>query len=98
MSMEVTGNINWAFGDGGDVEDLGDAAARYRYEQCEDGKWRESCLTCKGLHYERAREFNAGQVCDLCNGLGYYTGEGFSEFDDDEMWQYIWDARSDPED
>lgn len=39
VSMEATGNINWAFGDGGDVPDLGEDAARYGYELREDGKW-----------------------------------------------------------
>jgi hypothetical protein len=34
MSLEV-------FGDGGDGEDLSDAAIRYGYELCSDDKWRE---------------------------------------------------------
>jgi hypothetical protein len=42
MSMESTGNINWAFGDGGDVEDLVECAERYNYTLCADGKWRET--------------------------------------------------------
>ena len=71
------GNINWAFGDGGNVEDLIEAAAHYNYELCEDGKWRESCVRCKGLHYSRADEFKPGQACDICDGLGYLKGEGF---------------------
>ena len=37
--MEATGNINWAFGDGGDVRDLGEEAERRGYECREDGKW-----------------------------------------------------------
>jgi hypothetical protein len=33
------GNINWAFGDGGDARDLGEEAERFGYELREDGKW-----------------------------------------------------------
>ena len=86
-------NINWAFGDGGDVEDLGDAAVHAFHELCEDGKWRESCVSCKGLHYRRANGFKPGQPCEICGGLGYLQGDGCNEFTDQEMWQYIWDRR-----
>lgn len=37
--MEANGNINWAFGDGGDVPDLIEEAARYGYELRDDGRW-----------------------------------------------------------
>lgn len=40
--MGISGNINWAFGDGGDVEDLSDVASRYHYNLCSDGRWRET--------------------------------------------------------
>lgn len=37
-----SGNINWAFGDGGDVEDLCELAERYGYSLHDDNKWRET--------------------------------------------------------
>lgn len=88
------GNINWAFGDGGNVEDLIDVAAHYHHELCDDGKWRESCVRCKGLPYSRAADFKPGQPCDICDGLGYLKGEGENEFTDEEMWEYIEDRRA----
>lgn len=36
-----TGNINWAFGDGGDVEDLADVAGSFGYSLGEDDLWRQ---------------------------------------------------------
>lgn len=87
-------NINWAFGDGGNVEDLIESAAHYHYELCPDEKWRESCVRCKGLHYSAAKDFKPGQACDICDGLGYLKGDGCNEFSDSEMWQYIEDARA----
>jgi hypothetical protein len=41
MTYGSAGNINWAFGDGGDVEDLSELASRYGYSLNDDGKWRE---------------------------------------------------------
>lgn len=38
-SINATGNINWAYGDGGDVEDLGELAEGYGYSLRPDDKW-----------------------------------------------------------
>lgn len=104
------GNINWAFGDGGDEPDLCEAAEYYGYALHDDGLWRETCNYCKGsgnvpmdLSEIPGWALNDGcaegvKKCGLCEGKGHVE-EGNQGFTDGEMWQYIWDRReSDAED
>ena len=79
-------NINWAFGDGGDVEDLVDTAARYKFFlHSKDNKWYEECARCKG------KEGN--NDCAICDGKGYLHEEPGKT--DEEMWEYITSRRED---
>lgn len=76
---------------GGDGEDLMGAANHYGYMLCPDNKWREFCAHCDAQPGDGD--------CLICEGLGHLAGAGCNEFADEEMWQYVEDARqSDAED
>lgn len=81
-------NINWAFGDGGDVEDLGERAQHACHWQFDDGLWHEWCIFCFGFRGDKRKE--ADPNCEYCKGTGIGDDEGKT---DKQMWECIWDCR-----